>query len=109
MASKHYSDVAKLPAFQDRVSHYLADKCVDVLVAEAATPESQDANQVRFAQRYFQGRIGMIQVCQAITSNGTIRTAIGTKDAAAANDDITDNDLSYVVMTEMFAGLSLSA
>lgn len=108
MSSSHYSEVSKLPAFQERVVHYLADACIDVLVGEAETPDSQEDSQVRFAQRFFQGRISMDHVCQAVVSNDSVRTTIGTNDATTANAAITDNDLSYVVKTEQFAGLALS-
>jgi hypothetical protein len=100
MASSHCAALADLRDFQVRVDYYLKKKAVEVMAESDET--TNHADRVVFSREVFDGRVRIYDIALAVTTNASIASTIGTKDAATANTDIVDNDLSYVVMTEMF-------
>lgn len=108
MASEHQVAVAYLPDFQKRVLLFLEDKAVDTINEEIATPGTHSAEVLDGCRTIIRGRLSLNHISLAVVSNGTLATAIGTSDAATANSAITDNDLSYVVKTEMFGAFATS-
>jgi hypothetical protein len=100
MASSHCAALANYTLFQVRVDYYLKKQAVVVMAEDDAIPMHD--KRVEFSREIFKGRVRIYDTALAVTTNGSIATTIGTKDEATANADIPDNDLSYVVMTEMF-------
>ena len=100
MASSYCATLAAYGDFQVRVDYFLKKKAVEIMAESDAT--AMHAERVVFSREIFKGRVRIYDIALAVTTNGSIATAVGTKDAATANTDISDNDLSYVVMTEMF-------
>ena len=100
MASSHCANLAAYSQFQVRVDYYLKKQAVVVMAESDAT--AMHAERVVFSREVFRGRVRVYDIALAVTTNGTIAATIGSKDEASANEDISDNDLSYVVQTEMF-------
>ena len=91
--------VGKLGAFMDRVEYFLKSKAIAVL----KMPESYSGDEVVFAKRALDNNVKIVALAVGACTNGTIAEFINSEaDANAANTLITDNDLSYVIMTELF-------
>ena len=100
MASSHCAALAAHTPFQTRVDYFLKKQAVTV-IAEAIGTAKHD-QRVVFSREIFKGRVRVYDIALAVTTNGTVAATIAAKDEATANADISDNDLSYVVQTEMF-------
>lgn len=104
MASSHCAALAAYKDFQVRVDYFLKKQAVAVMGEDEAT--DNHANRVLFSRDVLRGRVSLYDIALAVTTNGTVSATIGTNDEPTSNAAIIDNDLSYVVQTEMYDAFS---
>jgi len=84
--------------YQRRVKYYMSQAAIEVLAEDGAT--ASHAERVTYANKILDGTASVYEFAVASVTNSTVATAID------GGQDVTDNDLSYVVKTEMYNAMA---